>query len=334
MSLPEQIQKQVDAAQAIADQHYGTGDAAATAEPSPPAESSADAATTQTPEPATNDQTAAPQRDDENSETYAQRWRSLQGVYNVTAQKARDLESRTQNLEALIQSMKAPAKASEPTVTKFLTDSDTTEYGADAVDFTKRAAREELAPVMAAIAELRAQVDRLQGVTPVVNQLVNSQRMTAEERFFADIAREIPDWQKVNSDPKFQDWLLSPDPMTGITRQTYLEDAQRSFDSARATNIFKIWSQVPGVPRASNDAPRATPNKASSELERQIAPGRHNAASVPAPTQEKQWTPQEITGFYADVRNGKYKSREADRERLERDIFLAQREGRILRSAA
>ena len=40
--------------------------------------------------------------EDENSETYAQRWRSLQGVYNATAQRAAQFEQRVSQLEGLI----------------------------------------------------------------------------------------------------------------------------------------------------------------------------------------------------------------------------------------
>jgi hypothetical protein len=41
------------------------------------------------------------------------------------------------------------------------------------------------------------------------------------------------------------------------------------------------------------------------------------------------YTPADIEKFFNDVRAGKYKGREQDRSRTERDIFAAQRENRI-----
>ena len=37
-----------------------------------------------------------------------------------------------------------------------------------------------------------------------------------------------------------------------------------------------------------------------------------------------------ITKFFKDVQLGKYKGREKERDRIERDIFAAQKQGRIV----
>lgn len=334
MSLPEQIQKQVEAANAIAEQFYGNKETESSSETA--ATDTPAAATTETTEQAASEQTAAPQaqREDENSETYAQRWRSLQGVYNATASKARELEQRAAQLEQLLTSLQNAPQPQQQIEQKHIRESDTETFGADMVDFAKRAAKEEVAPLVAAVMALRDEVAALKGVTPVVNTLVANQRMSAQERFFAEVAAAVPDWQSINNDGKFHDWLLTPDPMTGITRQAYLADAQRLYDAPRAANIFNIWKQVSGVVPAASEQSRAKPNKAANELERQVAPGRTSAAPVQAREQAKVWSTDDITKFYADVRTGKYRGREAERAELERDIFLAQREGRIQRSAA
>lgn len=334
MSLPEQLQKQVDQAEAIAAQFYGSKEGESSPE-SAATETPAEAAATETTEQAASQQTAAPQqREDENSETYAQRWRSLQGVYNATASKARELETRAAQLESLLTSLQNSPQPQQQIEQRHLREADTETFGADMVDFAKRAAKEEVAPLVSAIMALRDEVSALKGVTPVVNTLVANQRMSAQERFFQEVAVAVPDWQSINNDGKFHDWLLTPDPMTGITRQAYLADAQRLYDAPRAANIFNIWKQVSGVVPAAREQSRAQPNKAANELERQVAPGRASAAPVQTREQARMWSTDDITKFYADVRNGKYRSREAERAELERDIFLAQRDGRIQRSAA
>jgi hypothetical protein len=67
----------------------------------------------------------------------------------------------------------------------------------------------------------------------------------------------------------------------------------------------------------------------ASELERQVAPGKGRSTGNPTGTNAKTYSPDDIKNFFNDVRQGKYKGREAERDRIERDIFAAQRENRI-----
>jgi hypothetical protein len=65
-------------------------------------------------------------------------------------------------------------------------------------------------------------------------------------------------------------------------------------------------------------------------LERQVSPGRSRSTGTPATAnQGKMYSPNDIQKFFDDVRMGKFKGREQDRSRIERDIFAAQRENRI-----
>jgi hypothetical protein len=59
------------------------------------------------------------------------------------------------------------------------------------------------------------------------------------------------------------------------------------------------------------------------------APGRAKSAAAAAPAEKPFFTSAQITRFYADVNSGKYRGREADKAKLEAQIFDAQREGRI-----
>lgn len=335
MSLPEQIQQQVDAANAILEQHYPKADGS-----KPAAEDTADSTKEGTAAPAEG-QAASPApvasaqqqpQGDENSETYAQRWRSLQGSWNAQARQLNDTKARLTQLESLFASMQ-PATTPQQTVQQtHLTEKDTSEFGAEMIDFAKRAAREEVAPVVSAIMALRDEIAALKGVVPTVNAVAANQRVTAQERFFADIARDVPDWATTNANADFHTWLLSPDPMTGITRQTYLEDAQRNFNAAQAASIFKEWARISGASPAPQQ--QAAPNKARSELEKQVAPGRAHSAPPPQGEQKRQWDVTDITKFYRDVASGAFRGRDAERIAMERDLFDAQRDGRITRKAA
>jgi hypothetical protein len=69
-------------------------------------------------------------------------------------------------------------------------------------------------------------------------------------------------------------------------------------------------------------------------LEKQVSPGRSRSTGTPASAnQGKTYSPADIQKFFNDVRAGKYKGREPERSRIERDIFAAQRENRITANA-
>lgn len=325
MSLPEQIQKQVDEAKSIIEQHYGTpapeGDAPALT-PNAPAAPVLEAAP-ETP--------AAPATPPAEEKTFEQRWRSLQGIYNAQAQELNSTKQRITQLEQVLATMQSTPVAASPQPSHGFVPKDTDdEYDDQMVDLMRRVAKAEAGGELAA---LRAEVAQLRNLAPVVNTVAATQRKTAADQFFADIAQAVPNWQSTNADPLFHEWLVTPDPMTGIARQTYLESAQNSLDSARAVNIFRAWSPQ-GSGTQAVTPPVTPPTSTITELERQIAPGRTTATAVPTQGSLRQWTPADVTAFYDEVRRGAYKGREAERVETERDLFRAQTEGRMARKAA
>jgi hypothetical protein len=204
-------------------------------------------------------------------------------------------------------------------------------------DFARRAAREEAAPLAQALQQMMNRLDQLQGVVPTVRQLANDRVETAHEKFYAALTREVSDWKSVNEHPRFHEWLLSADPLSGLQRQTLLTDAHNNLDVNRTVSIFKTWKRESGMSDAPAAAAAAATNKATnvSKLERQVAPGRASSGTTPpAQAQKKQWARSEIADFFRDKQAGRFKGREAEARALESDIFLAQREGRVALSAA
>lgn len=326
-TLPKQLQDQVDAAETFYKEAEKPKTDAGEAKPD-----EATAATEVTAPAVEQTSVVEPISavEDENSETYMQRWKSLQGIHHSTAQKARVLEDRVMQLEGLIASMQsAPAAQPAPVEKKHLTEKDSEDYGTDMVDFVRRAVAEGTAAIQDENRALRQELHRLSGVVPAVQQVAQQQRMTQEERFWGDLSQAVPDWQRVNDTQAFKDWLLDADPMTGITRQTYLDDAQQQGDVARVANIFTSWKTQFGKPVEHKK--QGANQSIQNELERQIAPGRTQASSAPNTNEAKQWTAGDIAKFYDDIRKGAYKGRDGEMQALERDIFLAQREGRVAR---
>ena len=247
MSIPKQVQKQSEEVQELYKQINGEPEEAQADAEATPVEAVNDVA-----EPTTSDsvEEQAPQSEPQEQvesgdqepkqDDWQQKYRSLQGMYNADVPRLnaenRDLSSRVSQLEGLLSSMQEPAQQTPAVAEKLITDDDVKEYG-DSIAVMRKAAREEVAQE---IAQLRQQVGQLQGVLPQVQQVQAQQKKSGEQTFWNTIANEVPNWNDINNDPDFQSWLLAVDPLTGINRQTYLEDAQKQLDANRVVSFLEL----------------------------------------------------------------------------------------------
>lgn len=344
MAIPEQVRKQAEAVQEMYKQiaqseDTGSGDAADdTAQ-----EASVTRTEVQADSTATNH--AAPAvvveqkatADSTQDEAVLQKYRTLQGMYNAEVprlhQQNKEMQQRVQQLEQLLAAMNESRSGSTPASPtshdKLVSEQDVAEYG-ESLEVMRKVTREELYPVAQRIAAIEAALKQMQtSVVPQVQAVAHRQQVSAEQQFWADLSAEVPNFRHINDDQDFQTWLLQADPLTGITRQTYLEEAQRALDARRVANFFRTWTETTG-----QSITAQSPTRSSSELEKQVAPGKSRNTGAPTtPNQSRTYTPQDIQKFFNDVRAGKYKGRDQDRARIERDIFAAQREGRIQMNA-
>lgn len=110
------------------------------------------------------------------------------------------------------------------------------------------------------------------------------------DSFIKALRQDIPGFDKIDSDPEFLAWVDS----LGID----LRQIGGSLDYDRAVNIYRTWIRK----------------------KRQEAARQKQQAS--------KWTKAQITEAYDRIARGQYKQQDADR--IKRDIFKAQREGRIV----
>ncbi len=127
------------------------------------------------------------------------------------------------------------------------------------------------------------------------------------------------DWQQMDSDPLFHDWLSKYDQETGIQRNSSLIEAFKKGDLSTTAAFYEDYARANGI-LTSNKAPAKQPkvnfkNHVKPETK---APRTPNKAAAP----EYIWTPQAIQSFYNDKRKGRFSAAEA--ARLEREIFSAQ----------
>lgn len=329
MNYPAQVQKQSDRVKELYSEMAGVAD------PATDIDGEHDEPKTDGDEPKPP---VTPVATSTNEETFEQKYRTLQGMYNaevprlhaqvkeLTAART-DLATRVKQLEDLLGSV----ETAQPTARKgekLVTDSETAEYG-ETLDVMRRAAREEAAAAYEpAMEQLRAQIAELKALSPQVADVAAQQQEQIRAAFWTGLNSAVPNWRDINADQDFKTWLLEPDPITGQTKQDALSFAETNKDLAKVVLIFDKWLEFSGQGGSVTPQPQPKP-KAHTELELQTAPGRGRASTPKDHGAKKIWSSQDISNFYRDRTLGLYKGKEDECARLEADLFAAQAEGRV-----
>lgn len=231
-------------------------------------------------------------------ESFKRKYEVLRGKYEAEIPRmAAEIRSLKEQL-AQAASKAAPAPAPSK-----LKPEEVEEYGEKFIDVVKRAAAEV---VPEDVGEIKQTVEQLKSETVRL----------ARDRFFSDLSRMSPQWERLNEDKDFLTWLAGIDPLSGQSRQDLFDQASASFDAWRVANFFNSYGS------------ENKPEQAVSQpdlLAQQVEPPT-TRVSVPPPA-KKIWSIPEINRFYADLRTGKIDRDNA--ARIEADIFAAQSEGRI-----
>lgn len=333
-NLPEQVRKQSEEIQALyRDMKMGTDGEAAEAELEDP---SPEAVVEDIAPAAEKERKAEKPSKKKESEDFKQKYQTLQGMYNTDVPKLRqqnaDLEQRLRNMEELLAGMGSGESTQSTSLEvksgSIVTEDDISEYG-DSIEVMRRVSQEELRPLIAKLGSIESALNNLnREVVPKVNRVYTTQAQTAEQQFWGKINAEIPNWKSINNNDDFITWLYAADPVSGKVRQDLLDDAQHKGDAARVIHIFKAWMGETGYDDDSEtDIAHAN---SSSELEAQVAPGRGRSSSPKGKGEKPVFSRLQIQTFYNDIAKGKFKGRDADRKKIEADIFEAQRDGRVV----
>ena len=313
MSLPQSVQAQVDAAaKHFDDREPENPDADKAKAPEREQNPPRDAEKPDTDKP--DVQPAEPPKDEPKPESqdalyWQHRFQVLQGKYNSelpalrqeVEQLKEQVAGKDQQLKA--QEHKAPDNSG-------ITDEQLAhfkqEYGEDLVTFIERMTQKGAAPADAGnTKELQERLDRLE----------SEKNEDAEARFWVSLEQAVPNFRQVNSDAAFLQFLSTFDPQTGRQYQQALSQAQQSLDAKGVADVFKLYLN------------QAKPTQQRQVPDEQVEPRTTKAAPTPQAQGGKLWTGADITQFYRDKTAGRYSADEA--QRLEADIFAAQREGRV-----
>lgn len=326
-NLPRQVQDAADEAERLEKSLQPPEGDAETPAPDAPTQVEA----TQTPEPApTPPKVTEIPRPDEAS--WQQRYQTLQGMYNAEvprmSQQIRDLNGQLQETLARLNAPKEIPKTPATPAPRQGTDKDVEVFGGDLIDLIKRQAADI---VQVERDKMQVDMQQLQGENAELKKqlgtVVERQGQGSRIAYIKDLAQQVPDWEALNVAPEFLSWLAESDPLSGLTRQTYLNHAWETLDAGRTANLFNAWKQANGVSPPSQ--PKPTPQQ---ELARQVAPGTSKSSAPPNPenASERIWTRAQIEKFYTDVTKGLYTGKKQDEAaRIEAEIDAAVATGRI-----
>lgn len=266
-----------------------------------------------------------PQQEDENSQTYKQRFAALQGLFNGEKRKVEQLKSEFSALQHQMHKLQQQ-KPTDNTLTADATSSDiaahlgslATEFGDD---FTKA-----LQSVVRG--EVSAMFDqRMRPVEERVNQVAQNSEEAQRDSFNRNLEGLAPGWQQTYNDPIFQQWLDNTrDEYANRSFRDYFDEANQSWDAQRIAKFFNKYLEATGKQTSiKDDAP-----KQDDPRKRLVTPGKSNAGN-PAPPQQqaKVWSIAEVNKYYSDFRQGAYRGREAEADQIEAEIDRANAEGRI-----
>lgn len=202
--------------------------------------------------------------------------------------------------------------------------------------------------ISAAVAGLRAEVlGRLEDIGGKAERVETTIAKNEFDGFLERLTARMKNWKEIDSDPAFKAWLDSPDEFFGVQNRIAIDSAVDARDIERTARVFERFLSQQGArgsqgttttaaPQSgTGDEPTAptTPAPQADPLAAFAAPGKPSPSQHPAqPGAQpgaKVWTITEIQNFYGERTRGMWRGREAEADRVERDIAAAQREGRV-----
>jgi hypothetical protein len=200
------------------------------------------------------------------------------------------------------------------------------DYGSDFLNVVGKKASEAVAAQVGSltneIAGLKAQLQNV-GKTVTVN---------ARDKMKATITAACPDWEQINVNPEFHEWLSLPDPFSGAIRHELLKQAYGRNEAARVLAFFTGFLNQEAAGNPQDPRPDTSHQSGKIPLETFAAPGRAKTAADTnpgSPAEKPIITRSEITDFYAQSAAGKWRGREKEYAAREAQINAAVREGRV-----
>jgi hypothetical protein len=285
------------------------------------------------PTPAPAPDAPAPSPSNNEPVNWEHRYNSMKGRYERERAEKLAISEQLANTQALLAARPStPAPAEVPAELRpesLLPPEVVNEYGEEFLGVVGKKAKAELTP------EITALKQQLANLQKQLEGSATADKTRARQAMHAMLDDKIPNWQQINVAPEFHSWLALPDEFSGAIRHELLKAAYEQNDTPRVLAFFRRFisdeaALDPAITHRGNEPEPTDAQSGKIPLAELAAPGRaKTAAAGSAPVEKPTFTHAQIATFYTDCANGKYRGRDEERSRIEKQIFDAQREGRI-----
>jgi hypothetical protein len=214
-------------------------------------------------------------------------------LYGINQQIAADLKQvKAQALAAIDAARQLQAQGAQPAASREpRKDNDAEVFGPDLIAaIDRRAAEIAQANIARERAEFQKVITELDTRLGAVDQ---SLAVTAEDRFYSALSREVPDWETINTAPEFLTWLEYVDPVFRVPRKVALTTAEKQGNANAAIAVFQAFkAQSSGAGKAASAS--AAPASRTEELQRQVSPNARPGAPVGAGSGARVWSEREF----------------------------------------
>jgi hypothetical protein len=336
--LPEQVRKRAERANQLVAELSGQ---TPSGEPAPPAPAPQEPAVPQNPPapPASPEPTPAPSPaptpapvDDPNSDSWKQKYSTLQGVLaaesrrHATEKQAQD--TRIANLEAEITALKkGPAPAPVAPAAQFSQD-EIDRFGPELLNLvTAKASNLAEEIVTRKLAEFAPRIEQVANQVKSVGQTVYDDK---EQEFWGELRKAVPDFDAVNVSPGFLAWLGQEDDASGERRQVLLDKHAARLDYTRVVKLFNAFKKEAGLTE-----PAPAPVSAPAPAAPPISPsprtvGTGGSGSTPREPEAPSVKRSEIAAHYRRSSSDPTYRTKPEYTAMEQRIFQAQAAGRVI----
>lgn len=248
------------------------------------------------------------------------RYQSLQGMFNKQQEELNAL--KTKPVESAKPVINAEQNISDPDYDLLVE-----EYGEPAAKAMKNMTGKVLESAKSELETVKAELKQTQETT---GKLQQSATQSAEERYFAELEKAVPDWKQINGgdgipqDPKFTELLTQTVPFQDYTYNDLLQHHHSNGNVAKVAEIFKAVKA---------QQPAAETVKSANPLEQMLEPERTGKGTAPPmSTTKRTFTKEEVQKFDNDYMLYQSGRIQANPEKIEarwNEIQDAISEGRV-----
>jgi hypothetical protein len=306
----EEIEKQLEAAKTPKDQppkEASEGDTQAQAEQDtqtvaevPPVEA----------KPDTSAEPAVPE------DTWQQKYKTLKGMYDAEVPRLHaQVKELTAQMNRLQSAVEKPTPKEPDKPTKLVTDADVQTFGEDLIEVQRKVAREVAMEFRSEIDALKADNDKLR------EQLQSTGSKMVEASFEQKLHRLVPDFDAVNVDPKWVEWLNEYDPILRGPRKLVAQDAFNRGDADAVADYVVMFKK--------SIAPVEPPKSKVEELSKQVQPRRTGSGTGQPAPQGKTYSSRDIERLFKQAADFGAKGKLDEARKLEAEIDAAYMDGRV-----